>query len=89
MEALKGICKAASITIPPNVYVKVDTAQDVEDRLLALLAKHDLSRASTPRDIEAIRKTLQKQRNLDGVCSCWSLTLLLQLCCPYTAWVQG
>ena len=71
VEALKGVCKAASITIPPNVYVKVDTAQDVEDRLLALLAKHNLSRAPTPRDIEAVRKTLQKQRDLDGACTCW------------------
>lgn len=63
---MRGICRAATITIPPNVYVKVSSAQDVEDRLLALLAKHDLTEQAAPEDIARVRRGLQKARDLDG-----------------------
>ena len=63
---MRGICRAATITIPPNVYVKVSSEQDVEDRLLTLLAKHDLSEKAAPEDIARVRRRLQKARDLDG-----------------------
>lgn len=75
MDKLKGVCKAASITVGPSVYTRVSSAQDVEDRLRALLAKHGLSEGSSAGDIAGIRKRLAKERDLEGMlralsCSC-------------------
>jgi hypothetical protein len=43
VEKLKGICKQATITIPPNVYVKNKTNIELETALEELLCNNGLS----------------------------------------------
>lgn len=50
----------------PSVYTRVSSAQDVEDRLRALLAKHGLSDKSPAADVARVRKRLAKERDLEG-----------------------
>lgn len=42
VEKLRGVCKAATITIPPNIYVKHKTDEELQAALQALLDKHGL-----------------------------------------------
>ena len=66
VQRLKRICKAATIAIPPSIYVRVTSEQDVITRLKALLSKHALARDSSPEDIARVKRTLKKERDLDG-----------------------
>ena len=66
VDKLKGVCKAASITVAPGVYTRVSSAQDVEDRLRALLAKYGLDEGSSSADVCRVRKRLAKERDLEG-----------------------
>ena len=42
VEKLRGICKAATITIPPSLYVKNKGDDELAAALEALLEKHEL-----------------------------------------------
>ena len=66
VQRLKRICKAATITIPPSVYARVTSEQDVITRLKDLLSKHGLAKDSSPEDIARVKRTLKKERDLDG-----------------------
>ena len=66
VQRLKRICKAATITIPPSVYARVTSEQDVVTRLKDLLSKHGLAKDSSPENIARVKKTLKKERDLDG-----------------------
>lgn len=51
IEKVKCICKAATIKIPPSMYVKSKSLTEVEADMQALLAKHELSLDSSTHDI--------------------------------------
>lgn len=42
MEKLRGICKAATITVPPNIYRGNPSDEQLQEALEALLEKHGL-----------------------------------------------
>lgn len=42
VEKLRGICKAATITIPPSLYVKNKSDEDLQAALEELLGRHGL-----------------------------------------------
>lgn len=56
IDKAKQICKAATIKVPPSVYVKTKTLQDIENNLSELLAKHDLSLDSSTHEISRARE---------------------------------
>lgn len=51
IEKVKQICKAATIKIPPSIYVKSKSLDQVEADMADLLAKHGLSLGSASSDI--------------------------------------
>ncbi|CAK0787919.1 hypothetical protein CVIRNUC_011141 [Coccomyxa viridis] len=67
VQRLKRVCKAATIIVPPSVYARVTSEQDVVTRLKDLLSKHGLAKDSSPEDIARVKRTLKKERDLDGI----------------------
>ncbi|PSC69587.1 glutamic acid-rich [Micractinium conductrix] len=68
VEKLRSICKAATITIPPNLYIKHrDDEAGMRAALEALLDKHGLDGGAGEREISKARAALQVQRDLDGI----------------------
>ena len=67
VQRLKRICRAATIAIPPSVYVRVTSEQDVITRLKDVLSKHGLAKDSSPEEIAQVKRTLKKERDLDGM----------------------
>lgn len=70
VQKLRRVCKAATIAVPPSVYTRVTSEQDVVDRLKDLLSKHGLSKDSTADEIARVKRTLKKERDLDGESHC-------------------
>lgn len=67
VEKLRGICRQATIPIPPSLYVKNKSDAELALALEALLSKHDLSSSSGPRDVARVQQALQVHRDLDGI----------------------
>lgn len=67
VEKLKHILKTATITISPNIYVKHKREDELYDALCGLLKKEGLSPNPTDREISAVRKRKQIERDLDGI----------------------
>ncbi len=51
IDKVKRICKAATIKIPPSMYVKSKSLTEVESDMEALLSKHGLSLDSSSHEI--------------------------------------
>lgn len=51
IDKVKRICKAATIKIPPSMYVKSKSLAEVESDMKALLSKHGLSLDSSSHEI--------------------------------------
>ena len=51
IDKVKQICKAATIKIPPSMYVKSKSLAEVESDMEALLSKHGLSLDSSSHEI--------------------------------------
>ena len=51
IDKVKRICKAATVKIPPSMYVKSKSLAEVEADMEGLLRKHGLSLESSPHDI--------------------------------------
>eukprot|EP00955_Chlamydomonas_euryale_P078695 363193-Chlamydomonas_euryale.AAC.13 len=68
VEKLRTICKQATITIPPGVYAKNSGSEgDLVRALGQLLEKHELCPTSSASEIQAVRKQIQTQKDLDGI----------------------
>mmetsp|Transcript_8157 Transcript_8157/g.50562 ORF Transcript_8157/g.50562 Transcript_8157/m.50562 type:complete len:256 (+) Transcript_8157:4128-4895(+) len=67
VEKLKRILKTATIAISPNIYVKHKGEDELYDALCGLLKKEGLSPNPTDREISAVRKRKQIERDLDGI----------------------
>lgn len=67
VEKLKTICRSATITIPPTLYVKNKAESELEAALEALLDKHNLTISSGAAEIGKAKQRLQIQRDLDGI----------------------
>lgn len=66
VEKLKRVCKSATIAIPPSVYTRVTSEQDVSSRLKDLLSKHGLAKDFSVEEIARVKRNLKKERDLDG-----------------------
>lgn len=67
VEKLKRILKTATITISPNIYVKHKREDELYEALCGLLKKEGLSPNPSDREIAAVRKRKQIERDLDGI----------------------
>lgn len=67
IDKVKQICKAATIKIPPSMYVKTKSLSQVEEDMKALLEKHDLSLGSSSHEISKAANRLAKERDLEGI----------------------
>lgn len=67
VEKLRTLCKQATITIPPTLYVKNKSDGELTAALEALLAKHGLSAGSGPNEVARAKQQLQMTRDLDGI----------------------
>eukprot|EP00897_Mesotaenium_endlicherianum_P005644 jgi/Mesen1/5107/ME000254S04130 len=73
VEHTKRVCQAAGIKIPPHVYKKANQApaekreEALVKELEALLEKEALCSTSSEKDIKAVKKSLDKQRELEGI----------------------
>ena len=67
MERLKGIARAATITVPPTLYVKNKGDAALEAAFEELLAKHGLTAGSGAPEVAKAKAALQVQRDLDGI----------------------
>ena len=67
VEKLRTLCKHATITIPPTLYVKNKGDGELTAALEALLDKHGLSAGSGPNDVTRAKQQLQTMRDLDGI----------------------
>jgi len=63
---LKGLLTQCTIKITPNLYKGADEDEFVR-RLEELLAKHGLSRHSSHSELQACRRLVAKERELDGI----------------------
>ena len=63
----RSLCRLATIPIPPSVYAKNKTDEELAAALEALLEKHGLSASSNSQDAAKIKAKLQLQRDLDGI----------------------
>ena len=64
---LKAVAKAATVTVPPSLYVKHKGDAELQAALEDLLAGHGLSAASEPADTARIKRKLVAARELDGI----------------------
>lgn len=67
VDKLRTMCRQATITIGPSIYVKNKTDAALEAALKALLEKHDLSEHSGPHEVARAKQRLQLQRDLEGI----------------------
>lgn len=67
VEKLRTLCKQATITIPPTLYVKNKSDDELAAALEALLEKHGLSAGSGPNEVARAKQQLQTVRDLDGI----------------------
>ncbi|CAL5225223.1 g8011 [Coccomyxa viridis] len=67
VQKLKRVCKAATIAIPPSVYTRVTSEEDVIQRLEDLLSKHGLAKDSSAEEVARVKRNLKKERDLDGM----------------------
>ena len=67
VEKLRTLCKQATITIPPTLYVKNKSDGERTAALEALRDKHGLSSGSGPNDVARAKQQLQTMRDLDGI----------------------
>ena len=70
VQKLKRVCKAATIAIPPSVYTRVTSEEDVIQRLEDLLSKHGLAKDSSAEEVARVKRNLKKERDLDGEPDC-------------------
>ena len=70
VQKLKQVCKAATIAIPPSVYTRVTSEQDVIERLKELLSKYGLAKDSSAEEVAQVKRNLKKERDLDGEPDC-------------------
>ena len=66
VQKLKRVCKAATIPIPPSVYTRVTSEQDVIKRLKDLLSRSGLAKDSSAEEVARVKRKLKKERDLDG-----------------------
>ena len=67
VDKLRALCRQATIGIPPNVYVKNKTDEELAAAILALLDKQDLHERSSATDVARAKHNLQLQRDLEGI----------------------
>lgn len=67
VEKIKRILKQATITISPSIYVKHKAENELYEALCNLLRKEGLSSNPSEREISALRKRKQIERDLDGI----------------------
>jgi Histone chaperone domain CHZ len=67
IDRMRSLCRQATITIPPNIYVKNKTDSELEDAFEALLNKNGLGASSGPNEVAKVKAQLQIQRDLDGI----------------------
>ncbi|KAK9824694.1 hypothetical protein WJX72_012449 [[Myrmecia] bisecta] len=67
VEQMRNVCRKAGINIPPAIYKKSSEDGSLEMAFVALLEKHNLSRHSDHAEIEAAKKALQLQKDLEGI----------------------
>lgn len=67
MKRLVAVCRAATITIPPNVYVKNKDDNSLAAALKDLLGKHGLAPNADDGAIQKVKKKLTVARDLDGI----------------------
>ncbi len=70
VQKLKRVCKAATIAIPPSVYTRVKSEEDVIQRLEDLLSKYGLAKDSSAEEVAQVKRNLKKERDLDGEPGC-------------------
>lgn len=70
VQKLRQVCKAATIAIPPSVYTRVTSEQDVIQRLKELLSKYGLAKNSSAEEVARVKRNLKKERDLDGEPDC-------------------
>ena len=66
VQKLKRVCKAATIAVPPSVYTRVTSEQDVIQRLKDLLSRYGLAKDSSAEEVARVKRKLKKERDLDG-----------------------
>lgn len=67
VDNLRKICRQATITVPPNIYVKNKTDKELEAALVALLDKNGLDEHAGANEIAKVKQKLQIQRDLEGI----------------------
>ncbi|KAL0040660.1 hypothetical protein WJX79_000885 [Trebouxia sp. C0005] len=67
IDKVKRIAKAATIKIPPSMYVKSKSLDEVESDMEALLSKHGLSLDCSSHEISKAAARLAKERDLEGI----------------------
>ncbi|DBB04206.1 TPA: hypothetical protein ACH3X1_013240 [Trebouxia sp. C0004] len=67
IDKVKQICKAATIKIPPSMYLKSKSLAEVESDMETLLSKHGLSLDASSHEISKAAARLAKERDLEGI----------------------
>jgi hypothetical protein len=67
VDRMRNMCRQATITVPPNIYVKNKTDKELEAAFEALLEKNGLSSDAGANEIAKTKAQLQIQRDLDGI----------------------
>jgi hypothetical protein len=67
VDRMRSLCRQATITIPPNIYVKNKTDKELEAAFEALLEKNGLSADAGANEVAKVKAQLQIQRDLDGI----------------------
>ena len=67
VERMRNLCRQATITVPPNIYVKNKTDKELEAAFEALLNKNGLGADAGANEVAKVKAQLQIQRDLDGI----------------------
>lgn len=67
VNRLRTLCKSATITIPPNIYSKNKTDDELAEALEKLLDKNGLRPNASSHDIARVKARIQLERDLDGI----------------------
>jgi len=67
VDRMRSLCRQATITIPPNIYVKNKSDQELEAAFKALLEKNGLEANAGAHEVAKVKAQLQIQRDLDGI----------------------
>lgn len=67
VDRMRSLCRQATITIPPNIYVKNKTDRELEAAFEALLEKNGLEANAGANEVAKVKAQLQIQRDLDGI----------------------